>query len=183
MPAELTRTLPRPVFATPTVADCPLAVFGAACAVELPPLPQPAKASDASSTAAALAMKVNRWIDHACPFAWAKYFLRQGSRSSGPCCTDSHHLRFRAPRIQTFRHAPKEAPPSAFAPGSPHELVGSSPTMAVVRRRGIGASADSAPPLAVSSVPASSNGLTRRGARLTRWPVGSLDPASGCRDR
>src|SRR5436309_2780078 len=29
MPAELTRTLPRPVFATPTVVDCPLAVFGA----------------------------------------------------------------------------------------------------------------------------------------------------------
>ena len=50
------------LLASLAVADCPLAVFGAACAVELPPLPQPAKASDASSTAAALTMKVNRLV-------------------------------------------------------------------------------------------------------------------------
>src|SRR4051795_7813734 len=56
------RILPRPVFATPTVAACPLAVFGGVTDAAgppplLPPPPQPA-ASARSGTAAAPARKV-----------------------------------------------------------------------------------------------------------------------------
>jgi hypothetical protein len=56
-PLALTRIDPRLLFATPTVADLPLEVFGVA-AVAAPPPPQAATARATSGITAALARKV-----------------------------------------------------------------------------------------------------------------------------
>jgi hypothetical protein len=56
-PVELTRTDPRLLLATPTVADAPLDVFGVA-AVAAPPPPHAATDRAASGITAALARKV-----------------------------------------------------------------------------------------------------------------------------
>src|SRR5256714_6031949 len=57
---ELTRTLPRLTFATPTVAGAPLAVFGDAggALALLPPPPQPASATTVRGSVARVARKV-----------------------------------------------------------------------------------------------------------------------------
>src|SRR6185503_10115917 len=125
MPAELTRTFPRPVFATPTVADCPLAVFGAACAVELPPLPQPAKASDASSTAAALAMKVHRLVSIMRVLSLGRSSsFGKGRGRAAPCLHRQPPSAVQSTRNPDIPARPQRSAARAFALGSPHELVG-----------------------------------------------------------
>jgi hypothetical protein len=55
---ESTRIDPRPLFATPTVAEAPLEVFGVAAVAAFPPPPHAAMARAAIGMTAALARKV-----------------------------------------------------------------------------------------------------------------------------